>query len=218
MLKIILEYTLEIASVSNEIKITYYGGKRLDYDPDKCVVGLDRDGVINIDLMDYCYKIEDFAPIEGSLEAIAKLRTSGYKVVIITDQGGIEKGIYTAEEVDQLHNYMFQLLGRAGCDSIDGLYYSTSSRKDDPYAKPNVGMFKRCEKEMPFVDFSKGYYVGDKMKDLKAAIKIGARPILVRTGYGLETEKELEKFTYRNIKKQTKVYDNLFQFVERLCE
>jgi len=55
------------------------------------------------------------------------------------------------------------------------------------------------------------------MKDLKAAMNIGAKPVLVRTGYGLETEKELEKFTYRKIKQRTIIFDNLAQFVESLA-
>ena len=183
----------------------------------KCVVGLDRDGVINRDLGTYCYRVEDFDPVEGSIDAIAELRRNGYKIAIITDQGGIEKGIYTQEDVDRVHEHMLDLLGQAGCSSIDAIYYSASSRKDDPFAKPNVGMFKRCEKEVPDIKFSQGYYVGDKIKDLKAAIKMGAKPILVRTGYGLETEKELNKFTYRDIKRRVEIYDNLAQFVRSLC-
>ena len=55
------------------------------------------------------------------------------------------------------------------------------------------------------------------MKDLKAAMNIGARPVLVRTGYGLETEKELDKWTYRKIKQRTIIFDNLAQFVETLA-
>jgi D-glycero-D-manno-heptose 1,7-bisphosphate phosphatase len=183
----------------------------------KCVIGLDRDGVINRDLGTYCYRIGDFDPIPGSIESIAELRRKGYKIVIITDQGGIEKGIYTQDDVDVLHEHMLGLLGKAGCNSIDGIYYSASSRKEDMYAKPNTGMFKRCEKEIPDIKFKEGYYVGDKMKDLKAAMNMGARPVLVRTGYGLETEKELEKFTYRKIKQRTIIFDNLAQFVETLA-
>ena len=182
----------------------------------KCVIGLDRDGVINKDLWDYCYRPEDFEPIEGSLEAIAKLRRAGHKIVIITNQGGIEKGIYTEDDVNKTHDYLMELLGKAGCMSIDGLYYSASSRKDDPFAKPNTGMFKRCEKEIPFIQFNKGYFVGDKISDLKAAMKMGAKPILVRTGYGERTEQYLNKFAYRKIKKATKVFDNLAAFVDFL--
>jgi D-glycero-D-manno-heptose 1,7-bisphosphate phosphatase len=182
----------------------------------KCVIGLDRDGVINRDLGTYCYKIEDFDLIPGSIDAIASLRRKGYKIAIITDQGGIEKGLYTSDDVDNLHNHMFNLLGEAGCSSIDALYYSASSRKEDPFAKPNLGMFRRCEKEVKDIKFRDGYYVGDKMKDLKAAYDIGATPVLVRTGYGLETEKDLQKFTYRKIKNKTLIFDDLAKFVESL--
>ena len=64
------------------------------------------------------------------------------------------------------------------------------------------------------IKFSKGYYVGDKMSDLKAAHKIGAKPVLVRTGYGSETEKQLKKFTYRDIRKKTIVFDDLSSFAD----
>lgn len=199
---------------NSQPKINWTGGEFRT----RCVIGLDRDGVINRDLGTYCYKKEDFEVINGSLDAIATLRRKGFKIVIITDQGGIEKGLYTQEDVDTLHYHMLELLGQAGCSSIDGIYYSASSRKDDPFAKPNVGMFKKCEKDQKDIKFSEGYYVGDKMKDLKAAIKIGAKPILVRTGYGADTEKELNKFTYRDIKRRVKIYDNLAHFVDELCE
>lgn len=185
-------------------------------DNDRCVIGLDRDGVINEDLGTYCWRKEDFVPIQGSTDAIAKLRRRGYKIVIITDQGGIEKGLYTSDDVDTLHLHMLDLFAQAGCESIDAIYYSASSRKEDPYAKPNVGMFKRCEKENRHIKFAGGYYVGDKMKDLRAAVRAGARPVLVRTGYGVETEKELNKFTYRDLKKRTLIFDNLAQFAESL--
>lgn len=185
----------------------------------KCVVGLDRDGVINEDLGTYCWKSKDFKLIEGSISAIVKLRKLGHKVVIITNQGGIEKGLFTENDVDNLHKHMFELFGEAGCQSIDGLYYSASSRKNDMYAKPNLGMFKRCEREVPHVKFNQGYYVGDKISDLKAAIKIGAKPILVRTGYGKETEELINKrFTYKQIRKATKVFDTLLDFVNYLAD
>lgn len=180
----------------------------------RCVIGLDRDGVINKDLGTYVTDSKDFEPIEGSLGAITRLRRLGYKIAIITNQGGIEKGIMTQEDVDHVHDYMFKLLGEAGCPSIDALYYSASSRKDDEYAKPNIGMFKRCERENPHLRFKGGYFVGDKMSDLRAAVKVGAKPILVRTGYGAETELELKKFTYRDLRKKTAIFNDLSSFVD----
>lgn len=182
----------------------------------KCVVGLDRDGVINEDLGTYCFKADSFKPIPGSIEAMAELRRRGYKIAIITDQGGIEKGLFTEADVDTVHDYMYELLGQAGCFTIDALYYSASSRKDDPFAKPNTGMFKRCEKENKAIKFKEGYYVGDKMKDLKAAVRMGAKPVLVRTGYGKETEQELGRYSNKEIKRRVVIFDNLAQFVESL--
>ena len=189
-----------------------------EYIAPKPVIGLDRDGVINVERGTYSWKIEHFDPIPGSLEAVARIRRLGHKIAIITNQGGIDKGLYTESDVDSFHNYMLEKLGEAGCPSIDAIYYSASSDKGDPYAKPATGMFKRCEKEQAWkkIKFSKGWYVGDKMTDLKAAIKIGAKPVLVRTGYGQETEKQLKKFTYRDIRKKTAVFDDLSSFVDWL--
>lgn len=189
-----------------------------DYKPTKCVIGLDRDGVINVDRGTYTWKQEDFVPIDGSLEAVARLRRMGYGIAIITNQAGIMKGLYTPEDVDKLHDHMLNLLGEAGCPSIDAIYYSTTNLKEDEYAKPNLGMFRRCEKENKHknIKFSNGYYVGDKLSDLKAAFKLGAKPVLVRTGHGLETEQLLKRFSYQKIRKKTIVFDDLSSFADFL--
>lgn len=183
----------------------------------KCVVVLDRDGVINEYLGTYCVQPDGFKPIPGSIESMAELRRKGYKIVIITDQGGIEKGIMTMEEVDAVHDYMYELLGKAGCLTIDALYYSASSRKDDPYAPPNTGMFKRCEAENKHIRFNKGYYVGHTIKGLKAGLKMGATPVLVRTGNGFAAEKDLDRWANRDLKAKTIIVDNLAEFVKQLA-
>ena len=185
----------------------------------KSIVGLDRDGVINVNRDHYITDPDDFEVYPESLAAIHKLRIKGYKVVILTNQGGVIKGLQTHEQVEAVHQRMFQIFGNAGIYSVDGLFYSESSLKEDCYAKPNIGMFHRAEKEIfggktRFKD--KGFYVGDKMSDLKAAERIGATPILVRTGHGIATEEELKKFSKEKLRKKTKVFDNLLQFVERL--
>ena len=112
---------------------------------------------------------------------------------------------------------MFQKLGEAGCPSIDGLYYSACSHKSDMYAKPNAGMFKRAEKEIPHVKFKHGYYAGDRLRDLKAAMKVGARPVLIRTGHGIETEELINsRFSYKKIAKAMLAFDNLAAFADYL--
>jgi D-glycero-D-manno-heptose 1,7-bisphosphate phosphatase len=181
------------------------------------VIGLDRDGTINEDIGTYVTKPEDFKPIEGSLEAVKIIRDKGYDVVILTNQAGIMKGIMDAVDVDLVHNYMLELLGNIGCKSINGLYYSTTNLKDDIYAKPNTGMFKRASAEIG-VNWKNGLYVGDKISDLKAAVKAKAKPVLVRTGYGIETSKKLNTFSNKDIKKQTDIFDNLYQFAHSLTD
>lgn len=177
-------------------------------------IGLDRDGTINEDLGDI--RVPDqFVPIDKSLEAVAQLRAKGYNIVILTNQPGISKGVLTQSDVEAVNHRMLELLGKAGCPSIDGIYYSTTELKDDIYAKPNIGMFKRAEEEQG-VKFKGGAFVGDKISDLKAAEKIGAIPILVKTGHGQTTLKELDRYANRELKKKTMVFDNLWEFASSL--
>lgn len=191
----------------------------IDGDPSMTppVIGLDRDGTINEDIGTYVTKPEQFKPIEGSLEAIKMIRDKGYDVVILTNQAGIMKGIMDPVDVDIVHNYMLQLLGEIGCKSINGLYYSTTNLKDDIYAKPNTGMFKRASAEIG-VDWKNGLYVGDKITDLKAAVKAKAKPVLVKTGYGKETLEKLNTFSNKDLRKQTDVFENLNQFAHSLVD
>ena len=74
------------------------------------IVVLDRDGVINVDLMTYVTRPEEFEAIEGSLEAISRLTTNGYKVAIATNQACIEKEIISEEELSAVHDHMIDLL------------------------------------------------------------------------------------------------------------
>jgi len=175
---------------------------------------MERDGVIN-EYREFTIRTtQQFIPIEGSLDAVALLRAKGCRIAIITNQDGIATGQVTQEAIEEVHEYMFKLLGEAGCASIDSLYFSSSCDKQDYFAKPNLGMFHRCQKENPGMLFKQGYYIGHTMKDLKSAEKIGAKPILVRTGLGAQTEQSLQKFTYRKLRKKTEIYDNLMDFAQ----
>jgi D-glycero-D-manno-heptose 1,7-bisphosphate phosphatase len=182
---------------------------------DKPVVGLDRDGTIIQDMGIYITSPNQVTPIPGSLEAIKELRLKGHRLVIITNQGGISKGLQTTQQVDDVHTHLLNLFGQNGISSIDGLYYSTSSMKEDIFAKPNIGMFNRAKDELK-VDWKKGWYVGDKISDLKAADKAGAKPVLVLTGHGQETLKKLDTYANRDLKKKTLVFNNLLEFVNTI--
>ena len=179
------------------------------------VVGLDRDGTIIKDIGDYITDPNQVVPIPGSLEAIKMLRDKGHRLVILTNQGGIAKGLQTTQQVDDVHTHLMNVFGQNGISSIDGLYYSTSSMKEDIFAKPNIGMFNRAKDELK-VDWKKGWYVGDKISDLKAAEKAGSKPILVLTGHGKETLEKLNTYANRELKKKTLVFNNLLEFVNTL--
>lgn len=183
----------------------------------KCVIGFERDGIINQYRDNYCTKVDDFEPIPGSLEAVAKMRSLGYKLVVITDQGCIEKGIATQAQVEAVNQHMLQLFGEAGCRDIDMMYYSAGIQKNDVFVKPNIGMFKRCEREVKDIKFNQGYYIGHTVNDLKAAVKIGAKPILVRTGQGAKTEQALSRYANRELKQKTQIFDDLASFAESLA-
>ena len=185
------------------------------YSNNKPVIGIGRDGIIN-HCDGYVYRPEMFRPISKSLEAVALIRSKGYKIVIVHNQPGISKGLFNPQDVDSVHQHMLKLLGEAGCSSIDAIYYSTSNSKEDDYAIPNTGMFKRCERENPNIDFSKGWYVGDCINALKVAQKISSKPILVRTGKGVEAEANLNKFSYKELKKKTEIFNSLYDFANSL--
>jgi D-glycero-D-manno-heptose 1,7-bisphosphate phosphatase len=179
----------------------------------KCVIGIDRDGVIN-EWKNVIKRYEDVNFIGGSLEAIRQLRLKGHRVILFTDQPNISKGLLNNSDVDKIMNYMMQLFGQNGIFSIDGFYYNQSDNNQDVYAKPNIGMLKRSENELG-VNFSGGYYVGDTIEDIKMAQKAGAIPVLVRTGKGADTEKKyLKSFDVKY--KDVKVFDNLLEFVNSL--
>ena len=177
------------------------------------VIGIDRDGVVN-EWKNVIKRYEDVKFINGSLEAIKQLRLKGHKLVLFADQPNIMKGLMTGQDVNNLQGFYMQNFGQAGIMNIDGFYFNQSDDPRDPYAKPNIGMLKRAENEIG-LDFSKGYYVGDTIEDIKMAQKAGAKPILVRTGKGAKTEKEYLK-GINNKYDDVQVFDNLLSFVNSL--
>lgn len=179
----------------------------------KCIIGIDRDGVIN-EWKNIIKRYEDIEFINGSLQAIRNLRLSGYRVVLFSDQPNISRGLLTSADVNNVMNHMMQMFGQNGIFSIDGFYFNQSDNPQDIFAKPNIGMLNRAQNELQ-VEFNRGYYVGDTIDDIKMAIKMGSTPVLVRTGKGLATEeKHLKSFNPKY--KDVKIFDTLFDFANTL--
>ena len=178
------------------------------------LIGIDRDGVIN-EWKNIIKRYEDVKWIPGSLEAIRTLRLKGYKIMMFADQPNIMRGLQKPEDVDNImNNFYMREFGLNGIFSIDGFLYNTSDDPRDMFAKPNTGMFQRM-KQMYKMDITGGYYVGDTIEDVKMAQNGGAKPVLVRTGFGAKTEKENFK-GINNKYKDVQIFDNLLDFANSL--
>lgn len=149
---------------------------------------LDRDGVINHDSDCYIKSADEWHPIAGSLEAIARLNQAGYRVVIVSNQSGIARGLFDARALHAINRKMDALLAPLG-GRIDAVFYCPHSPRDRcACRKPKPGLFKQVAESLG-VDIKTAPAVGDSLRDVQAALAAGARPVLVRTGYGRRTLK-----------------------------
>jgi len=172
------------------------------------LVLLDRDGVINQNNPDQIRNPEAWLPIDGSLEAITKLNQNGYRVVVISNQSGIALGLFTVDDLHAIHQKMHDALSKLG-GHIDAVLYCPHSNSDEcSCRKPKPGMLHDITKRLG-VDLVNVPVVGDSLRDLQAAMAVGAQPVLVRTGKGTETLEENPALA-----QQVQIVDDLAQFVE----
>lgn len=147
---------------------------------------LDRDGVINYDSDDYIKSPEEWVPIPGSLEAIARLHQARYRIVVITNQSGVGRGVLDMETLGRIHARMLDAVREAGGE-IDGVFLCPHRPEDHcDCRKPSPGLFVKVSEQLK-VDLNGIYAVGDCERDIIAARRVMALPVLVRTGKGEQT-------------------------------
>jgi D-glycero-D-manno-heptose 1,7-bisphosphate phosphatase len=153
------------------------------------LIVLDRDGVINYDSEQFIKSPEEWRPVPGSVEAIARLNHAGYRVVVATNQSGIGRGLFDMGMLNTIHEKMHKALSHAGA-RVDAIFFcphTADSRCE--CRKPKAGMLieigKRFNMELTGVPC-----IGDSLRDLQAAEAVGAQPILVLTGKGEKTLRE----------------------------
>lgn len=154
---------------------------------DRLVI-LDRDGVINVDSADYIKSPEEWIPIPGSLDAIARLHRAGFRIYVATNQAGIARGKLTESDLAAIHARMLSAVAEAG-GAIAGIEYCP--HHPDAHCdcrKPAPGMLRAIERAAG-VPVAGQPYVGDSLKDIRAAEAAGCEPVLVLTGNGRETAK-----------------------------
>ncbi len=148
---------------------------------------LDRDGVINFDSDQFIKSPDEWKPIPGSLEAIARLSQADYRVVVATNQSGIGRGLFDMPTLNAIHDKMHKACALAG-GRIDAVFFCPHTNDANcDCRKPKSGMLE--EIAMRYGVNLKGVpAVGDSLRDLEAAARQEAQPMLVLTGKGIKTQ------------------------------
>lgn len=150
---------------------------------------LDRDGVINFDSSQYIKNAAEWKPIPGSLEAIARLTQSGYRVVVATNQSGLQRGLFDMDTLNAIHEKMLKAASIAG-GRIDAIFYCPHSMDSGcACRKPAPGMLRDISERFNTALIGVPA-VGDSRRDLEAYAAVGCQPILVLTGKGENTHAE----------------------------
>jgi D-glycero-D-manno-heptose 1,7-bisphosphate phosphatase len=150
------------------------------------LVVLDRDGVINYDSGKFIKHPDEWRPIPGSLDAIARLTQSGWRIVIATNQSGVGRGLLNMASLNAIHAKMHRAVNQAG-GRIEAVFYCPDTdESQSPCRKPNPGMFHAIAERFN-ASLAKAPCVGDSLRDLQAAAAVGGQPILVLTGKGKKT-------------------------------
>jgi D-glycero-D-manno-heptose 1,7-bisphosphate phosphatase len=173
------------------------------------LVILDRDGVINQDSSNFIKNPNEWIALPGSLEAIALLNQSGFRVAIATNQSGIARGLFDMATLNAIHDKMHRALAQAG-GRIDALFYCPHSAEDNcTCRKPKTGMIEDIARRFS-VDLTEVFGIGDSLRDLQAFHDAGCKPILVRSGKGEET------LANGNLPENTLVFANLDEAAQHI--
>jgi D-glycero-D-manno-heptose 1,7-bisphosphate phosphatase len=173
------------------------------------LIVLDRDGVVNFDSDRFIKTPEEWRPIPGSLEAIARLHQADYRVVVATNQSGIGRGLLDMAAFIAINDTMTRALAEVG-GRIDAVFFcphAADARCE--CRKPKAGMLREIGRRFNS-DLRDVPAVGDALRDLQAAHEVGALPVLVTTGKGKLTLKE------GNLPPHTQVFDDLAAFARHL--
>jgi len=163
--------------------------KRKKNSANKITVFLDRDGVINKKARegDYIKSKVELRLIKGAAKAIKLFNEKGYLTLVITNQGGIERGIISWDQFREVMDELNKRLSKKGAH-LDGYYVCPDASDNSLFRKPNIGLFKLAKKEFPNINFKRSIIIGDSWRDMKAGKNIGAVTVFI----GRSRKKEVE--------------------------
>ena len=175
------------------------------------LVILDRDGVINEDSEAFIKSAQEWQPLPGSLDAIARLRRAGWRVVVATNQSGLRRKLFDIGTLARIHDKMHRQLAEIG-GHIDAIFICPCTDQERcACRKPKPGMLNEIADRLS-ISLEDVPYIGDKTSDLRAAKAAGAKPWLVRTGNGAKVELEGKHLD------GVRVFDDLSAAVDALID
>lgn len=167
---------------------------------------LDRDGVINYDSPSYVKKVNEWKALPRSLEAISLLSKNSYKIIIISNQSGIGRGIIDYENHLQIHSKLISLSAQHGGQIFSSYYCYDHPDTKSSHRKPRPGMYLEMAERLG-LDLSTVFAIGDSPRDMEAALAAGCKPLGVLTGNGKKIKDNMSSI---------EMFDDLFdaaQFV-----
>ena len=172
---------------------------------------LDRDGVINYGSDKSIKSPDEWKPIPGSLEAVARLNQNGYRVVVASNQSGVGRGLFEMAALNAIHSKMHKALAQFG-GRIDAVFYCPHPADSQcECRKPKTGLFHQIAERF-HADLAGVPAIGDSLRDLQAAAEAGCQPVLVETGKGKKT------MDAGGMPKGTLIFSNLAEAVDSILE
>ncbi len=169
-------------------------------------VFLDRDGTLNVEV-EYLHEIEKIQILPGVVEALKILKRKGFLLIVISNQSGIGRGYFSAEDVNRVNEHMNRLLQKDGV-KLDGFYYCPHIQADNcDCRKPKTKLYLQAARDFE-IDLKKSYMVGDKVTDIIAADELGCGQGLVQTGHMIDAE---SKRVYKEC-----LFNNLLEFARAI--
>ena len=176
---------------------------------DNKIVFVDRDGVINVDLIgDYVKTWDEFRFEDGALAALKKLCDADYKIIVISNQAGIGDGVYPEAELWGIQKKMLAELEKNGIQIYASHYCLHGKEAGCQCRKPEIGLFQTAVEDLKY-DADETFFIGDKATDVEVGIRFGIKTIFVRTGHGKFDEAKLNERV-----KPDHIVDNVTQAVE----
>lgn len=168
---------------------------------------LDRDGVINVHIEgDYVKSISELIFIKSALEGLNILSSLFQRIIIVTNQRGVGKGIMDERDLAAIHTKMLQTIEYHG-GRIDNIYVCTDIEDSSPNRKPNMGMIFQARRDFPDIDLSASWMVGDSPSDMQLAANAGMKGILIGGKHTPESINPIPVYAY---------YKDLLTFAEKL--